>query len=835
MAAEPPRWPELPYKGLGYYAAADRPLFAGRDEDVYRCAGLLAEWRTRLLLLHGPTACGKSSFLRAGLIPHLDEAGAGIAFARAADKEDAPVLFIRSTAEPLATLADAVYRFATREVVLRTPGGEQRLALREALPGRGEAGASSFRHALGEDPAGLLEVLEKLSVIVPETLVLIIDQGEEVLTIDQSADGERRRELFFSFLSEFTHAQFDLKLVIALRTEYFGRFVSRARRGLRGTGIAEYYLDELSEAQVVEAVTRPTSTAEVAGIGSPRSAYRFDFEPGVVEAILSDLRRTGGRLPALQIVCTTLYDTARARDEPWRITMADLDALGGVEGSIERFLDRRLFVCGSDLGLPPVLAQQEVAVWKEALNGLARPQPDGTVTTELKQEALVCAELKGSRLDFDRTVAILASDDVRLLRVVNVVDARTGVLVRCLGLGHDTLGLVLRNWKVRHDRERELSHFGEAADVEGDDAVRGPNDTALCLSGGGYRAMLYHLGALWRLNELGWLPRLARVSGVSAGALLGGLLGLKWKRLEFDANGAALNFVAEVVAPVRHLASITIDIQSAVSVILSGLGGSGAQKLSRRLEDLLYGKATLQDLPEEPAFVFTAVNLQSASPFRMSRHFLGNHAVGRMRRPRIALAAAVAASAAMPPVLSPMVLEFDEKDWDEPGPLGAADERYLTSVMLSDGSLQDHLGIEAVWRLHRSLLVSDASGRTENTPDVSTNWMSQVTHVVGLQAAQLSSLRRRQILDALRTGEKQGAYWSIVAPPAEPHSAGALTLGPERVAELLQVPVRFARMADPLQEQLINWGYASCDATLRRQRGVPDQPARYPYASRPLL
>ena len=35
---------------------------------------------------------------------------------------------------------------------------------------------------------------------------------------------------------------------------------------------------------------------------------------------------------------------------------------------------------------------------------------------------------------------------------------------------------------------------------------------ALCLSGGGYRAMLFHVGALWRLNELGWLPRLDRVS-----------------------------------------------------------------------------------------------------------------------------------------------------------------------------------------------------------------------------------------------------------------------------------------------------------------------------------
>jgi hypothetical protein len=60
-------WPTLPYKGLGYYAEEDASLFAGRDKDVVVCAAKLAEWKIRLLLLHGSTGCGKSSFLRAGL------------------------------------------------------------------------------------------------------------------------------------------------------------------------------------------------------------------------------------------------------------------------------------------------------------------------------------------------------------------------------------------------------------------------------------------------------------------------------------------------------------------------------------------------------------------------------------------------------------------------------------------------------------------------------------------------------------------------------------------------------------------------------------------------
>jgi NTE family protein len=47
---------------------------------------------------------------------------------------------------------------------------------------------------------------------------------------------------------------------------------------------------------------------------------------------------------------------------------------------------------------------------------------------------------------------------------------------------------------------------------------------ALCLSGGGYRAMLFHLSALKRLNEIAYLPKLRRVSSVSGGSITAGVL-----------------------------------------------------------------------------------------------------------------------------------------------------------------------------------------------------------------------------------------------------------------------------------------------------------------------
>ena len=64
---------------------------------------------------------------------------------------------------------------------------------------------------------------------------------------------------------------------------------------------------------------------------------------------------------------------------------------------------------------------------------------------------------------------------------------------------------------------------------------------ALCLSEGGYRAMLFHLGGIIRLNEMGQLKTIARVSSVSAGSITAGVLGQAWRRLDFSAGPVARN------------------------------------------------------------------------------------------------------------------------------------------------------------------------------------------------------------------------------------------------------------------------------------------------------
>src|SRR5690242_9424613 len=87
---------------------------------------------------------------------------------------------------------------------------------------------------------------------------------------------------------------------------------------------------------------------------------------------------------------------------------------------------------------------------------------------------------------------------------------------------------------------------------------------ALCLSGGGFRAMLFHTGVLRRLNDGGYLSSIDRISSVSGGSITAGTLGLTWKKLNF-VQGVAQNFDQVFVQPIRTLAAHTIDIGSVLS------------------------------------------------------------------------------------------------------------------------------------------------------------------------------------------------------------------------------------------------------------------------------
>ncbi len=368
----------------------------------------------------------------------------------------------------------------------------------------------------------------------------------------------------------------------------------------------------------------------------------------------------------------------------------------------------------------------------------------------------------------------------------------------------------------------------EAIDT-GSDHKAVAEGTALCLSGGGFRAMLFHVGVLWRLNEFGYLPKLERVSSVSGGSITSAVMGMNWHALNFDDQGRAGNFKALVADPICSLADRTLDVK----VIFSGLlmPGSVSDKLVKAYDKYLFKGRTLQDLPDDPPrFVINATNMQSGALWRFMKPYMRDWLVGEVKKPSTPLAVAVAASSAFPPVLSPAHLDLGPPDFT-PGSGAALQETpYTCEVMLSDGGVYDNLGLETAYKRYRTILVSDAGGKMQPDPDPKRNWVGHTLRVLDLIDNQVRSLRKRQLLEAYRTGQRSGAYWGIRADIAKYGLADAMDCPSSKSIQLANVKTRLKRLDADLQQKLINWGYAVCDAAMRKhvQADLP-APAGFPY------
>ncbi len=360
-----------------------------------------------------------------------------------------------------------------------------------------------------------------------------------------------------------------------------------------------------------------------------------------------------------------------------------------------------------------------------------------------------------------------------------------------------------------------------------DERTRGPSSgMGICVSGGGYRAMLFHLGAFLRLYELGLLQRATRLSSVSGGSITSAKLGLEWSRLK-----TRQDFVDHVVQPIRRVAGMTIDIPAiAAGLILPGRVSDYVAWAYRRL---LFGDATLQDLPGKPEFVINATNTETGTLWRFSRAVMADYKVGEVKRPRVSLASAVAASSAFPPFLSPYLLRVGPSDFSK---VSAKDKALLSNISLADGGVYDNLGLETVWKAYRNVLVSDAGAALQPEPSPATMWARQAKRDIDIIYGQVSSLRKRQLIASYKAKEgergwRRGTYWGIGSNVSHYGLPNALPASFDRTTELARISTRLAGLSDELQERLINWGYVICDTAIRRHFPQPDMPApQFPYA-----
>ncbi|HUE69489.1 MAG TPA: patatin-like phospholipase family protein [Pirellulaceae bacterium] len=361
----------------------------------------------------------------------------------------------------------------------------------------------------------------------------------------------------------------------------------------------------------------------------------------------------------------------------------------------------------------------------------------------------------------------------------------------------------------------------------------------LCLSGGGYRAMLFHVGTLWRLNELGLLSRIDRISSVSGGSITAGALGVGWKDFSWNQDKTqvtAASFREHFVEPVRRLARQTIDLAAIGWGILSPFSSIGDQIADAYDETLFHG-ATLADLPDDwsasvprsggPRLVINATNVQTGSLWRFSKPYMADYRVGLAPQPTIALSQAVAASSAFPPFLSPVKLNLSGVVFKQGIPAGPVDSPLRREAVLTDGGVYDNLGLEPIWKRYRTVLVSDAGRRMQDDLSPATDWARHSRRLIDLLQSQISSLRRKQVVQSYRQGERLGAYWGIQTDIAKFQLPSALDCPYEKTRAIAAIDTRLAAMSERDQERLINWGYAVCDAAVRRHV------AEYQAAARP--
>jgi NTE family protein len=310
---------------------------------------------------------------------------------------------------------------------------------------------------------------------------------------------------------------------------------------------------------------------------------------------------------------------------------------------------------------------------------------------------------------------------------------------------------------------------------------------ALCLSGGGFRATLFHLGALRRLNELGVLARIEVITSVSGASILNGVLATRWPRLLLGPDGAFTNFEEEVARPIRNfcgrdlrtplLLGTRVDLSNLVALIRDFFSVS-ANYLAESYEPLF--RQRLCELPapgpQAPRFVFCATNVKTGACW----HFhsgpqgrMGDFYVGYCNTGSVRVSEAVAASSAFTPGFSALRLKpaadsaFSRVDpWGQTRPMSAkrGDEDHGDTslpILLTDGGVYDNLGVEPVWNRYSTILSSDA-GRPFQSVSASSQWIvARLRRAVDISTNQVGGIRRRWLFDELSNGRRQGALWTI--------------------------------------------------------------------------
>ena len=338
--------------------------------------------------------------------------------------------------------------------------------------------------------------------------------------------------------------------------------------------------------------------------------------------------------------------------------------------------------------------------------------------------------------------------------------------------------------------------------------VRIPNSIGLSLSGGGFRAALFHLGALRRLHEFGIVPRLTTISSVSGGSILNGFLASRLPQVLTSGIG---DFSTNVSQPMRQFCSLDIRRWLIPEALIPGMHNSAG--LAKQYDEHLTAKKLLPDIPAAPNHIFCSTDLDNGVNWMFKKHQCGDYRVGFVDTPADwSVATAVAASSCFPPVFKPLQLNAGR------------------DISLSDGGVYDNLGLEPIWKDHEIVLSSDGGALFPIGGDTGFVWA--ISRFISIPENQALALRKRWLISNFTAGQLKGTYWGIGSTRASYGLDGGYSddLAKNHIAA---IRTDLDSFSDAEASILENHGYGVTDAAIQKHvRGLlpdPAPPLKIPY------
>ncbi|MGW8252073.1 MAG: nSTAND1 domain-containing NTPase, partial [Anaerolineales bacterium] len=324
--------------------------FFGKEELTQRLVACLGENRpyARFLAVVGPSGSGKSSLVKAGLVPALRHG--------------------------------ALPGSANWFIVKMVPGSHPYEELEIGLLRIATNPSVRLMELLRRDERGILQAARLGLPFEEGELLLIIDQFEEIFTL--AVDQGEARQFLESLYVAVTEPRSPLRVVITLRADFFDR-------PLMVQGLSTL-LQERTEVVV------PLSVSELErAIRSPAQRVGVEVEPVLVTAIVVDVMEQPGALPLLQYALTELFE--RRQDQ--RLTLEAYQAIGGVGGALDRRAEQ-VFTGLSDAGMSS--ARQvflRLITPGKGASAVSLPTPDSR--RRILKSELETIGIGGSELAFD--------------------------------------------------------------------------------------------------------------------------------------------------------------------------------------------------------------------------------------------------------------------------------------------------------------------------------------------------------------------------------------------------------------------------------------------------